>query len=61
MVLEINPLRCPQNHLCPMIAICPAEAITQTGNALPQIDPAKCIECGTCVEVCGRRAVYKKE
>ena len=61
MALRIDPRLCPQNHRCPMIAVCPAEAISQTGNALPAIDPAKCIECGACAEICGRQAVYKEE
>ena len=46
MALVIDPLLCPQNHRCPMIPICPAGAISQKGNALPEIDPEKCIECG---------------
>ena len=49
MALVIDPLLCPQNHRCPMIPICPAGAISQKGNALPEIDPEKCIECGKCV------------
>ncbi|MFR9251035.1 MAG: 4Fe-4S binding protein [Alistipes shahii] len=31
------------------------------GNALPEIDPEKCIECGKCVRHCGRQAVHKAE
>ena len=61
MALSIAPLLCPQNHRCPMIAICPAGAISQKGNALPAIDPEKCIECGKCVKHCGRQAVHKAE
>ena len=56
-----DPLLCPQNHRCPMIPICPAGAISQKGNALPEIDPEKCIECGKCVRHCGRQAVHKAE
>ena len=55
MALVIDPLLCPQNHRCPMIPICPAGAISQKGNALPEIDPEKCIECGKCVRHCGRQ------
>ena len=52
MALVIDPLLCPQNHRCPMIPICPAGAISQKGNALPEIDPEKCINCGACVSSC---------
>ena len=61
MALVIDPLLCPQNHRCPMIPVCLAGAISQKGNALPEIDPEKCIECGKCVRHCGRQAVHKAE
>ena len=61
MKITVNPQKCPQNHRCPMIPICPAGAISQKGNALPEIDPEKCIECGKCVRHCGRQAVHKAE
>ncbi len=61
MALTIDPGRCPQNHRCPLIAICPVGAISQEGFSLPRIDPALCIECGKCMEHCGRQAVYKAE
>ena len=54
MALTIDPGRCPQSHRCPLIAICPVE-----GFSLPKIDPELCIECGQCMEHCGRQAVYK--
>ena len=59
MALTVDALLCPQHHRCPLIPICPAGAITQEGNALPLIDPGKCIECGKCVKHCGMQAVYK--
>ena len=61
MALAIDPLLCPQTHRCPLIAICPAGAISQKGNSLPAIDPEKCIECGKCVKHCGMQAVHKAE
>ncbi len=61
MALTIDPARCPQNHRCPLIDLCPVGAISQEGFSLPQIDPALCIECGLCADNCGRQAVYKKE
>ena len=52
MAYTIDPLRCPQNHRCPLIELCPAGAISQQGFSLPQIDPA---------ENCGRQAIHKEE
>ncbi|MDR2912252.1 MAG: 4Fe-4S binding protein [Alistipes sp.] len=61
MALKIDGARCPQNHRCPLLTLCPVGAITQTGNGLPVIDNDKCIECGLCGKMCGSRAVYKIE
>jgi len=60
MALTIDPRRCPQNHRCPLVTLCPAGAITQQGMGLPVIDPDKCLECGLCAENCGRQAIDKK-
>jgi ferredoxin len=49
--------RCPQNHPCPLVRVCPAGAISQRGSAAPVIDVEKCVECGLCVVSCGYRAV----
>ena len=56
MKITVNPQKCPQNHRCPMIAICPAGAISQKGNALPAIDQEKCIVCGKCMKFCPKDA-----
>jgi Fe-S-cluster-containing hydrogenase component 2 len=61
MILVIDKNLCPQNHLCPMLKVCSAGAITQTGFGLPEIDAEKCILCEKCVKICGKRAVYKME
>lgn len=58
MPLSVDPNKCPQNHRCPLVAMCPEGAISQDGNSLPVIDDALCIECGRCVRHCGMRAVY---
>ncbi|MGL5272753.1 MAG: 4Fe-4S binding protein [Phocaeicola sp.] len=59
MHLAIDKTKCPQNHTCPMIPVCPVSAITQKGFELPQIDKEKCIKCGKCIKICGKKAVYK--
>ena len=38
MPLVVDKNRCPQNHRCPLISICPQQAISQTGFGLPRID-----------------------
>jgi Fe-S-cluster-containing hydrogenase component 2 len=60
MALTISKLHCPQNHRCPMLSVCPVEAITQNGYGLPVIDEEKCIECGKCTRFCPKGAVTKK-
>lgn len=60
MSLSIDEKRCPQNHRCPLLNICPVQAITQDGFGLPKINTEKCIECGKCIKFCGMKAVYKE-
>lgn len=59
MAVRINPQRCPQNHICPMIAFCPVGAIRQEGYGLPEIDSKLCIECGVCLKKCPMKAAEK--
>lgn len=59
MALKIDPKKCPQNHQCPMIKICPVGAITQNSTELPIIDDNLCTECGKCVKLCPLMAVKK--
>lgn len=56
-VLYINPNRCPQNHRCPSLNVCPTGALTQNGYKLPKVDAAKCTKCGKCVKYCPTRAI----
>ncbi|HEX3030880.1 MAG TPA: 4Fe-4S binding protein [Bacillota bacterium] len=48
--------KCPQDHPCPALSHCPAEAIVQKGYGAPEIIVEKCIECGKCVELCPKGA-----
>ncbi|MBC7114025.1 MAG: 4Fe-4S binding protein [Archaeoglobi archaeon] len=61
MKLKVNPLRCPQDHRCPLIAICPAGAIEQRGFSLPEINEEKCKGCLLCARSCPRAAVMVEE
>jgi ferredoxin len=57
MAITVNASRCPQNHRCPLLSVCPAEAITQERYGLPVIDKTKCAECGICTTGCPMGAV----
>jgi len=52
MKLKVYNERCPQNHRCPSVGICPVDALIQNGNNAPVVDEEKCIKCGKCVRSC---------
>jgi len=60
MAISIIANRCPQNHRCPLLNVCPVDAISQNGIGLPVIDKSKCIDCGKCVSHCGMGAMQLK-
>ena len=49
--------KCPQNHRCPAINVCPVGALSQNGFNAPQIDYEKCIDCGKCSNFCPKKAL----
>jgi len=55
--LVVNKNRCPQNHSCPSIRVCPAGALSQIGFSAPTVDQSKCVRCGKCVHFCPMRAL----
>jgi Fe-S-cluster-containing hydrogenase component 2 len=57
--MTIDPNRCPQNHRCPAMKVCPVGAIMQKGNELPEIAADICIDCGKCISFCPRKAFHK--
>jgi Fe-S-cluster-containing hydrogenase component 2 len=57
MSLNVNEKRCPQNHRCPAIAVCPSGALKQEGYAAPTVDMDKCTSCGKCVRRCPMEAL----
>jgi Fe-S-cluster-containing hydrogenase component 2 len=59
-MIALDGNRCPKNHRCPLLSVCPVEAISQMGYSLPQIDSRKCIKCGKCVKHCPMQAFYKQ-
>lgn len=62
MRILVNRQKCPQNHRCPSIMVCPKEAISQKSPfSLPVIDDQKCIVCGKCMKFCPKGAFEKVE
>jgi Fe-S-cluster-containing hydrogenase component 2 len=55
--LIVNKSRCPQNHPCPSVKVCPVGALSQKGFNAPIVDMSKCIQCGKCVKFCPMRAL----
>jgi len=58
-MITIDKNKCPQNHRCPSIAVCPVGAISQNGFELPIINQELCVECGKCINFCPKRAIQK--
>jgi Fe-S-cluster-containing hydrogenase component 2 len=50
--VKVDSNKCPQDHPCPLIQICPVGAISQDGFSAPKINKEKCISCGRCVATC---------
>jgi len=59
-MIKVNPDKCPQDHVCPMMRRCPKNAISQAGFKAPVVDVDKCIECMYCVNHCPHKAFEKK-
>ena len=55
LVVKVD--RCPQNHPCPSVRVCPVNALSQKGFQAPEVDQEKCIQCGKCVRFCPKRAL----
>ena len=55
--LMVNKSRCPQNHPCFSVKVCPVGALSQKGFEAPSVDQEKCIRCGKCVKSCPMRAL----
>lgn len=55
--LTVSKTRCPQNHPCPAVRVCPVGALSQKGFSAPTVDDDKCVRCGKCVRFCPMRAL----
>jgi Fe-S-cluster-containing hydrogenase component 2 len=56
-LLKVKVSRCPQNHPCPSVRVCPVGALSQKGYSAPDVDNDKCIKCGKCVKFCPMKAL----
>jgi len=56
-MLKVIKEKCPQNHRCPALRVCPVGALKQEGNNAPTVDYNLCIECGKCTEFCPMKAL----
>lgn len=56
-IIRINRNRCPENHPCPSVRVCPVDALTQIRYSAPAADMGKCIKCGKCVRYCPMGAI----
>ena len=59
--LKIIVERCPQNHKCPSVSICPVGALNQKDFEAPTVDYSKCIACGKCSSFCPNKALVLEE
>lgn len=55
--LAIKTNKCPQNHPCPSVRVCPSDALSQKGFSAPAVELEKCIKCGKCVKFCPKGAL----
>lgn len=58
--IVVNKNRCPENHPCPSIRVCPVHALQQKGYAAPTVNQSTCTKCGKCVRYCPMGAISLK-
>jgi len=61
MSIVVLKNRCPQNHPCPSIKVCPVGALQQNGFDAPTVVESKCTNCGKCARYCPMGALTLKE
>lgn len=60
MAVEVIAEKCPQNHPCPAVRVCPVNALLQDRYEAPRVEEDRCIDCGKCVAVCAMGAIQMK-
>jgi len=52
MSVKVVTSRCPQNHRCPAIGVCPVNALEQKGFSAPTVNESTCVDCSKCTRFC---------
>lgn len=55
--LKVITEKCPQNHKCPAVNVCPFGALLQDGFNAPTVIEEKCERCGKCSLFCPKKAL----
>ena len=53
--------KCPPDHKCPAVKVCPAGALSQKENNAPVVYLNTCIRCGKCSNFCPKKALVLEE
>jgi Fe-S-cluster-containing hydrogenase component 2 len=61
MAVQVIVSRCPQDHRCPSVRICPVGALVQEGFEAPTVLAEQCINCGDCADFCPRKALVLED
>jgi len=61
MSIIVEKRRCPQNHPCPSVSVCPVGALQQIGFDAPTVDVSRCTGCGKCAWFCPMGALQVGE
>ena len=52
-MIKVEEEYCPKNHPCPVVNVCPYDAISQESPfTAPKVDEELCTDCGTCTIYC---------
>jgi len=60
MPIFVDKTKCPQNHPCPALKVCPVKALSQKNFDAPTVDKDKCRDCGLCAKFCPKGALQLK-
>ena len=56
-IVKVIIEKCPQNHKCPAISVCPVGALSHQDIEAPAVDGEKCFGCGKCSSFCPMKAL----